>query len=265
MSFYIEKLNAAIAPYRTQIINHKVYSQIQSIDDVQVFMQHHVFAVWDFMSLLKFLQQKLTCTTTPWVPVGNANTRFLINEIVVGEESDVDANGNRISHFELYLQAMQQCGADTNPITTFINQLLRGANVSDALVATGATESARQFVLNTFDIINTDKDYLAAAVFTFGREDLIPGMFMSIINDMNQNFPDMVGTFKYYLDRHIEVDGGHHSHLALQMVEALCGNDELKWQQAEQAVVTALQMRIKLWDGVYQQIATKKPVLHRLS
>lgn len=264
MSFYIEKLSAAIAPYRTQIINHKVYSQIQSIEDVQIFMQHHVFAVWDFMSLLKFLQQKLTCTTTPWVPAGNANTRFLINEIVVGEESDVDAMGNRISHFELYLQAMQQCGASTANITTFIKHLLNGVSVNEALVMAGAPESAKQFVLSTFDIINSDKDYLAAAVFTFGREDLIPGMFMSIINDMNQNFPDIVGTFKYYLDRHIEIDGGHHSHLALQMVEALCGNDELKWQQAEQAVVTALQMRIMLWDGVYQQIATKKPALHRL-
>jgi len=257
MSVYIEKLRASIEPYRNQIINHKVYNQIQSIADVHEFMRHHVYAVWDFMSLLKSLQQKLTCTTIPWLPLGNAKNRFLINEIVVGEESDIDANGNRISHFELYIQAMQHCGADTTAIQHLITLLKNGSSVSDAMAASYVPFAARQFMYNTFDIIAADKDYLAAAVFTFGREDLIPGMFMSIINDMNKDFPHELGTFKYYLDRHIEVDGGHHSHLAIEMVENLCGNDENKWAEAELAVIKAMQMRIALWDGVYQSISNK--------
>jgi hypothetical protein len=121
-------------------------------------------------------------------------------------------------------------------------------------------EGAARFVGFTFDIINSQKPHLLAAVFTFGREDLIPGMFISIINDMDNNFPEVISTFKYYLDRHIEVDGGHHSHLALQMTEQLCGNDADKWAEAEAAVIKALQMRINLWDAVYNQISAHKRV-----
>jgi len=67
-----------------------------------------------------------------------------------------------------------------------------------------------------------------------------------------------IKVFKYYLERHIEVDGDHHSHLALQMTANLCGNDEQRWQEAEQATIASLQKRIDLWDGVYKQIVAKK-------
>src|SRR3978361_640219 len=120
MKAQLDRINKEIEPLRQQIINHKVYAAINSIEDLQIFMQFHVFAVWDFMSLLKGLQNNLTCTSVPWFPKGDADTRYLINEIVVGEESDVDGFGNRKSHFELYLEAMQQCGADITSIEKFI-------------------------------------------------------------------------------------------------------------------------------------------------
>src|SRR5882762_1101340 len=120
MNEQIAKIKTSVEPLRQEIINHKVYSIIKNVDDLKIFMQYHVFAVWDFMSLLKTLQNNLTCTTVPWFPKGDAETRFLINEIVVSEESDIDMDGNRKSHFELYLDAMKQCGADTSQIETFI-------------------------------------------------------------------------------------------------------------------------------------------------
>ena len=86
----IQKINVAIEPLRQEIINHKVYAEIKDLEDLKIFMNFHVYAVWDFMSLLKSLQNNLTCTSVPWFPVGNTKTRHLINEIVVGEESDVD-------------------------------------------------------------------------------------------------------------------------------------------------------------------------------
>ena len=221
-------------------------------------MQYHVFAVWDFMSLLKALQNNLTCTTVPWFPKGSAETRHLINEIVVGEESDVDAFGNRMSHFELYLEAMQQCGADTAPIEKFVKILKETGDFSQAYSISETPKESREFVDFTFKIIEDNKDYLQSAIFTFGREDLIPGMFHSIINDMYQNFPESISIFKYYLDRHIEVDGDHHSHLALQMTSNLCGDNEQFWQEAEQATIQSLQKRIDLWDGVYREIQMRK-------
>jgi hypothetical protein len=252
-------LQLEIAALREQIVNHKVYGVIRSLDDLRIFMQYHVFAVWDFMSLLKSLQNQLTCVTIPWLPVGSANTRFLINEIVVGEESDVDADGNRKSHFEIYLDAMKQSGANLTTIEGFISKLSsNGGNVDEALNSSDIPSAAKSFVQNTFRIINSNKTHATAAAFTFGREDLIPGMFHSLINDINQNFPNSISVFKYYLERHIEVDGDRHSHLALAMTEQLCGNDEKKWSEATVETVASLQSRIKLWDGVYEEIISRK-------
>jgi len=254
----IGKLNAAIEPFRQQIINHKVYPVIKGIRELHIFMQYHIYAVWDFMSLLKALQNNLTCTSVPWYPKGDAATRYLINEIVLGEESDTDLLGNRKSHFEMYLEAMQQCGAVTSPIEAFVRVLQETGDFSLAFKIAGTPAPARDFVDFTFKMIDSGQDYLQSAVFTFGREDLIPGMFMAIVNDLDKNCPDDISFFRYYLERHIEVDGGHHSQLALQMTASLCGNNEQYWKEATEAVVESLKKRIALWDGVYRQIMEER-------
>jgi hypothetical protein len=254
MNENLAKLQKAIAPLRQEIINHKVYGAIKEIDDLKIFMQYHIFAVWDFMSLLKSLQINLTCTSIPWFPKGDANTRYLINEIVAGEESDIDNNGIRKSHFELYLDAMKQCGAETEQMTLFIESLKTNGDLDLAFNTAAVKPKAKEFVTYTFETINSNKAYIQSAVFTFGREDLIPNMFISIVNDIHQNFPNSISDFKYYLERHIEVDGDHHSHLALEMTANLCGNDEQKWLEAEKATIESLQKRINLWDGVLEEI-----------
>lgn len=250
----IEAIRKAIEPLREEIINHQVYARIKTVEDLQIFMQYHIYAVWDFMSLLKALQNNLTCTSVPWFPKGDAETRHLINEIVVGEESDVDNTGKRMSHFELYIDAMKQCGADTLQIEAFIGDLKKTNNVSSSLHNAGVPKEAKEFVEFTFETIDSNKDYLQAAVFTFGREDLIPNMFLSIISDLNKKFPESISIFKYYLERHIEVDGDHHSGLALQMTTNLCGDNEAYWKEAEAAVVASLQQRINLWNGVLSKL-----------
>ncbi len=254
MDIEIQRIKESIEPLRQEIIHHKVYSSIKTIEDLQVFMQFHVYAVWDFMSLLKSLQRDLTCVDVPWFPMGSADTRYLINEIVVGEESDVDAEGNRISHFELYLQAMTQCGVDMTSIESFISVLKSSKNLNSAYAVAGTPLEAQSFVNFTFDVINSGKTHVQAAIFTFGREDLIPNMFLSIVEDLNKNFPDNIALFKYYLERHIEVDGGHHSQLALQMTTNLCKNNAAYWDEAEKAIKTCLERRIELWNGAFNMI-----------
>ena len=257
MNEQIEKIRKSIAPLREEIINHPVYSAIKDIDDLRIFMQYHVYAVWDFMSLLKTLQNNLTCTSVPWFPKGSADTRHLINEIVVGEEADIDLNGIRKSHFELYIDAMKQCGADYSKIEGFTEILKNTNDFSTAYKNSGTPKEAKEFVDLTFEIIKSNKDYLQSAIFTFGREDLIPGMFISIVNDLHKKFPDSIAIFKYYLERHIEVDGDHHSHLALQMTSNLCENNEKFWQEAEKATIVSLQKRIELWNGAHREILNK--------
>jgi pyrroloquinoline quinone (PQQ) biosynthesis protein C len=245
-------IKGTISPVRETIIQHPLYAEMQRIEDLRSFMQYHVFAVWDFMSLLKSLQRHLTCTDIPWVPKGSAATRYLINEIVTGEESDVAPDGTRVSHFELYLQAMEQAGADISGITDCLQQLKNGEPIASVLDT--IPPAVRSFVKYTFDLINTAPVHVQAAVFTFGREDLIPDMFLALVTDLDRQFPGQISLFKYYLERHIEVDGGHHSHLGMEMVQELCGNDPVKWEQSAQASKTALEQRNALWNGILEEI-----------
>lgn len=243
------KLRERIAPLRAEIIQHPAFQSMKSLEDLQRFMEMHAYAVWDFMSLLKSLQRKLTCIEVPWQPVGEASIRFLINEIVTGEESDIDPEGDYISHFELYMRAMKRAGADTGLIERFLHRTSEQG--LDAAIAHDETpESAKQFLNTTFRFIDAGKPHVLAAVFTFGREDLIPDMFLSFVDHLKSQFPNEVGTLRYYLERHIEVDGDHHSHLAYQMTEKLCGNDPIKWQEANEAVMEALEARRLLWEGL---------------
>ncbi len=254
MNEHLENLLANIEPLKNRIVEHPLYGEIRELTDVREFMRFHIFAVWDFMSLLKALQINLTCVSLPWFPVGDAETRFLINEIVAGEESDVDASGTRISHFELYLEAMKQTGADTAEIENFLASARKNNDVRRIITASNIPTAARKFMDFTFEIIGENRAHVLAAVFTFGREDLIPDMFLSLVADLERRFPDKISILKYYLHRHIEVDGDEHSHLALAMTEKLCQDDAAKWREAEIAVKRALQLRIELWDGVFESL-----------
>ena len=236
--------------YRSVLVNHPLYNKIDSIDAIQRFMETHVFAVWDFMSLLKRLQLELTCATIPWVPVGNPITRRLINEIVFGEESDVDQNGQAVSHFELYLRAMEDIGADTRAITSFIKQLKQGESWKNAIVNSGASQAAVQFVRNTMDCVENAPIHVVAGVFTYGREDLIPDMFISIVRELSEKGHSGAQTLVYYLERHIEIDGDEHGPMALQMIEELCEGDSTKKQESIHAAKQALESRIELWNAI---------------
>jgi len=251
MSTQVDTLLSQIQTTRNRLLAHPVYTQINDLNGLQKFSAFHVFAVWDFMSLLKSLQMGLTCVNLPWIPVGSANTRFLINEIVAGEDSDVDELGNRISHFELYLQAMQQMGASTKNIDALIENIKSGKSINEAISLTDIPVQVKAFLNYTFEIAQHAPLHVKAAVFTFGREDLIPDMFTQILNEIYTTHPEKVAVFKYYIERHIEVDGGHHSQLALEMVAELCGADPIKWEEATQASIKALEMRIGLWDGIF--------------
>lgn len=254
MTDYTKQLKSEIEPLRQQLIQHPLYSNIKTIADLNVFMEHHVYAVWDFMSLLKSLQRNLTCVDIPWIPMGSPETRYLINEIVLGEESDIDQEGKRTSHFELYLKAMEQTGCDLIPINSFIKCLNKKIPVTESISIANIPSESGEFIHNTFSIVNSNIPHIQSAVFTFGREDLIPGMFISFVNELNKQTDNKISVLKYYLERHIEVDGEHHSHLAYQMTEQLCESDSKKWDEATKAVKNALSQRIKLWDFILHRI-----------
>ena len=251
---FIQQLQHRLETERVSLLKHPVYSEIKDLEGLIRFAQNHVYAVWDFMSLLKSLQRDLTCVQLPWIPVGSADTRYLINEIVLGEESDVDEHGVRISHFELYLNAMKQMGADIEPICRLVGKVREGESIHTAISGLNLHPNIQSFLEFTFHVAMETPSHIKAAVFTFGREDLIPDMFLAILKEVYQEHPEKVSTFHYYIERHIEVDGDHHSHLAMAMVEQLCGEDPKKWLEAEQYAIKSLKYRYGLWDSITEVI-----------
>jgi hypothetical protein len=213
-------------------------------------MQSHVFAVWDFMSLLKTLQTRLTCVSVPWTPAALPESCRFINEIVLGEESDL-YQGRATSHFQLYLEAMQESGADTMRVETLLQSVAGGSFSPATMDAPGA---ARAFVASTFDIITSGSLPAQAAAFTFGREDIIPDIFQQLVDDLNDQHPGSFSKFSWYLQRHIEVDGEDHGPLSLRMVADLCGDDDKRWQEASDAAERSILARLTLWDGILASI-----------
>ena len=253
----LQVLLERLRPLYERLASHPLYAAFETIEDLRLFMETHVFAVWDFMSLLKTLQRGLTCVEVPWMPGRFSESRRLINEIVLGEESDL-YQGMTVSHFELYRRAMRECGADTFAIDRLLQEIEAGQDWETALSRSCAPAGAQRFVRETFTCIQEDKLHTAAAAFTFGREDLIPEMFRGFIRDQDERLSGKLQTLRWYMERHIEVDGEEHGPMALRMISELCGSDAVKWQEAAEAAETALRARLALWDGIAKRLQEQR-------
>ena len=226
----IQTINRSIETQKNELLQHSLYEKVETVEDLRCFLESHVYAVWDFMSLLKALQSKLTCTTTPWVASKNPETRYLINEIVLAEESDLTLDGKRSSHFEMYLDAMTSCGANTEEINTFIENVVATQNIFVSIKQSDLHPNIKAFLDFTFRVIEEGKPHEIAAAFTFGREDLIPAMFTEILRNFEANFPETdLSKLIYYFERHIELDADEHGPMAMKMIIELCENSEIKW------------------------------------
>jgi hypothetical protein len=249
-----------IRPLREELNQHPIYESLRSIDDLKVFMRHHVFAVWDFMSLLKYLQQHIAPARTPWMPLGDPALRHLINQLVLEEESDVapGADGAPVygSHFEHYCAAMDEVGADSAIPRRFLD-LVREHGIDKALYSDLVPLPARYFSETTFCFIREDKPHAAAAALAMGREQVIPEMFRHFLREVHIS-ELQAPSFHYYLKRHIHLDEDFHGPLSLRLLEALCGGDAGKIDEAETAAEEAICARIRFWDGVLEAIQAQR-------
>jgi hypothetical protein len=247
------ELQRRLQPLRNSLVAHPVYGSLRGLEDLHKFLSLHVFAVWDFMSLLTALQRRLTCVDEVWRPVGDAASRRLINEIVLGEESD-QIGGQFTSHFEMYQAAIRQCGGSTEHIDAVLRRVEAGEDVVHAL--SSAPVPARRFSTVTFEAVRSGSLAATAAAFTLGREDVIPSMFTELVRDLRRRGRADTSLLIDYLDRHVEVDGEEHGPMAAQLLTNVCGDEESRWQEAEQAAAAALRARLGLWDGVVELVGS---------
>ena len=264
-----------LADCRERLVRHRIYGLVYSAARLRRFMESHVFAVWDFQSLLKAMQQRLTCTSIPWVPTPDAEARRLVNEIVLDEESDALPEGGSASHFELYLHGMRNAGADTGPIDRMIETLRAGVAqvgkpaatvgqgvdggsqvgkpaatvVGDAMREAGAPEAAQAFVRHSFAVIESGSTHGIVAAFTYGREDVIPDMFRGLVSSLASRDPAWE-RFHWYLNRHIEADDEKHAPVCRRIMARLCGDDPAKWAEASRMARACVEARIALWDAI---------------
>jgi len=247
---------------RKELATHPVYAAVKDKDDLAIFMQHHIYSVWDFMSLVKYLQNQIAPARTPWVPHGDAQVQRFINDIVLEEESDEgipleDGTPTYTSHFNLYALAMEEVRkGSSEPIRMFVDKVISDS-LETALETIQVPAPAKEFMETTFGFIHSDKPHVIAAAFALGREHIIPEMFRALLDKMKISREE-AEVFHYYLDRHIELDGDHHGPMSLRMLDLLCEGDEAKIAEAEEAALHAIQARIKFWDGVLLAIQESK-------
>ena len=250
------QLTEKLAPLRYSLLQHPAYKLFTDVVAIRTLMESHIFAVWDFMSLIKTLQVRLTCLDVPWLPPQDIVSARMVNEIVLAEESDEVASEFYISHFDLYLAAMEEIGANTNPIRTFIDSLRQGYPVEQTLAPLCIPESTKNFVLFTLKT-TTKSTHEVAAAFLLGREDIIPAMFRQIIASLDSH-DFTCNSLRLYLDRHNFLDEDQHIPMGQKLLKNLCGRDLMKWEQALNSARDALQARYFLWDGVAQLVQTRR-------
>jgi hypothetical protein len=207
------------------------------------------------MSLVKRQRNEVTYQALPWLPTVSAQIARFANELVLGEESDLGPDNKPASHFELYLRAMNEIGADTATITRFVGNIRRGIHWTAALKELEIPNEVDSFVNETLHCAIHGSAVEVASYFFFGREDIIPDMFKNLLPLLGRGTAE-VPHLAYYLKRHIELDGDNHGPWAREMLISLARRNATGWKEATRAAQHAITARIRLWDGVQARLGS---------
>jgi Protein of unknown function (DUF3050) len=248
---------AEVRPHQQVLLRHPLYAELTTPSAIRTFMQAHVFAVWDNMTLLKTLQQRLTCVTTPWLPVADPIAARLINEIILDEETESFGNGVYLSHVQFYLMAMTDLGAQTQPIRQTIDLLHGGMGLETALANVEISPSTSAFVSTTWQICQGSTAGIVAA-FLSGREEISPPMFANLLKRLDVVERSLIlpddswcsDRLRDYCQHHVGLDETQHIPIAKKLLDRICGENLEAWEQAITAAIATLVARKQLWDEI---------------
>ena len=252
----MENLNThkkELSQLKKSIRGHTLFSNKLSNRQIAIFMESHIYSVWGFMSLLKSLQYALSSNNLPWIPTSNTTNGLVnfINEIVLSEESEHIKGIGFISHFEIYLLAMEEIGAKVNNIKKLIKNIENNKKYKNAILDIKIHKEVRDFL--DFDIKTSQSNSLPKIIggFTLAREQVIPNMFEYIIPAIKDK--KSAKHFITYLRRHISIDGDRHGPLASKLLETICSSNK-DMCTAYQSGIKSLKLRLKVWDKVASEL-----------
>jgi radical SAM protein with 4Fe4S-binding SPASM domain len=226
---------------REAVVSHGVYAAASSPAVLRAFMESHVFAVWDFLALLRRLRGEISQP---------ASSGYL-EEVLRAEESDLWEDGRSASHLDRYLEAMEEVGADTALFRAFQSRLAAGDAPDVALEAVGAPWPVRHFVSDTLSWASNGDLAEVAAVYLYSREDVLPEIYQRLLTVCEGQ--GEASRLVEYLERHLARYGEDTASQAKHIMDQITGQDPKVWDRAALAAERALLARKALWDGILAQ------------
>jgi hypothetical protein len=236
--------------------NHELFYSVSTIEDLRIYMKYQVWCVWDFMALVKSIQLGIVPPAIIWTPPKDASLGAYIYEILLTEETDINETATgRSSHFETYLRAMDQVGADTTQILRFMELLSSGTPFLTAIQTIQIPTQAKSFVQTTLSHAHSEL-HIAVAAFCLTREGIIPDMFTTFLGNFQLELN--ISTFKWYMNRHIVIDNDSHGPLSAKLFKTVVGTDPERLAEALDAALVALDARKALLDAILDEISSTK-------
>ncbi len=159
------------------LADHPLAGAIRDQPALRLFMEHHVFAVWDFLLLARALQRQLAVEVERsggGSPALRAAQRLLAGIVAEEERDQAPANplgASQLSHLQIYRLAMAEVGANPGPIEALIERFA-------AEEPSNLDETALLSSLAGLPIPAPSRQFLA---FTHGRELLVPQLFQNLL------------------------------------------------------------------------------------
>jgi len=235
------------------VINHPMFKKLNNIYNIKKYSEFQIWCVWDFMSILKQVQNFIFCNDILWLPPENPNAGAAFYRLIESEETDLGFKGgdlNRASHFQSFRAAMQELNADTKNIDNFLELIKTGKTLPEALNKSGASPQTKSFLLTNNHLIK-QSPYNAIALITLTRENFLPAVFKSLLSYVNEN--EKIELFVWYHKRHIYLDSVLHGPLSIQIFNEYFTN-KLLIKQSIIASIESLKARNELLNEINEQL-----------
>lgn len=238
MSFMTER-------YFQMLESHKLYDRIFDDYSLRLFVEHHVVCVWSYNYLLRNIYQELVSMIQPLNSQAQKEALRIISEAILEEEVEEQTDGSLLSHLEIYLEAMQELGADVGPILSFFDMQESGASWQESLAASHFPASVAQYARSMGELFERPLHERAAVLFYEG-EPFIPDTFLNRLGQLGARHD--VNRLLDYFERHIEGLKRPGFSTSGRLVEIFCGDNPQLNDEAEKAAEQAMQIRIDLWN-----------------